>query len=146
MKMFTYGTLKDVEMLKEYGATDIAENAYVKGYQMYSYRNGFPITKKTGYAGDIIYGTLFSIPKEVVLYTFDRIENYVPGRERIHNMYNRERVFVRRNDRLISEFEIAHMYLANEDYFIDHYIEENLIESGLWEDAVKEVMPWNLGK
>lgn len=134
MLMFTYGTLKTPERLRQDGAILAIENAKVKGFKMYSNRGYFPITKRTGNENDVIYGTLCIIPKQVVTGYYDRIEGYVPGRSPKENMYNREKVTVYIDDKTIE----AEMYVTNEEMFEDLYTDENLIKSGNWDDVKRE--------
>lgn len=135
MLIFTYGTLKTPERLRQDGAILAIENAKVKGFKMYSNRGYFPITKRTGNENDVIYGTLCIIPKHVVTEYYDRIEGYVPERNPKENMYNREKVTVYIDDDKTIE---AEMYVANEEMFEDLYTDENLIKSGNWDDVRRE--------
>ena len=130
MKLFTYGTLKDPNKLKQDGATNIIENARVEGYQMYLYSDAFPVTKKTGKPTDVIYGTLCEMPDDVVLKHYDYIEGYRPNRPKRKNLYNREEVPVLAEGCAIR----AQMYIANEDCFKSVYVPQNLIESGNFDD------------
>lgn len=133
MLMFTYGTLKDPLRLEQDGAIITVENAVVQGFKMYSNKGFFPITKRTGNTNDVIYGTLFFIPKHVITQYYDRIEGYIPGRDPKLNMYNREKVNVSVNGRQVE----AEMYVANEDMFEELYEDSNLVESGNWDDVGK---------
>lgn len=128
MRMFTYGTLKDPENLKDDGATNIIEDAFIKGYKLYSFMGGFPITKYTGDKKDVIYGTLFTMPKAIILGYYDILEGYDPDRSKDINMYNRVFIPVYTKKGITK----AQFYEANEKHFTNHYTNKNLIKTGVW--------------
>lgn len=128
--MFTYGILKYRHNLEREGALSIVENCTVKGHKMHLYNCSFPITRKTN-DNDVIYGTLFEIPKSVVLYNYDFIEGYDSTRPAIENMYNREEVEVITPS---GEVVKAQMYFANPYQFEGYLNNYTLIPTGNFDD------------
>jgi hypothetical protein len=131
MMMFTYGILKYSKNLKREGAITIVENATIKGHKIHLYGASFPITSKSGNDNDIVYGTLFEIPKYVVLSNYDYVEGYRPSRPAHENMYNREEVEVIKPN---GEKITAQMYYANQQQFSDSINNYTLIPSGNFDD------------
>lgn len=131
MMMFTYGILKYRYNLMEEGATVIIENSTVSGQEVFLYNNSFPITRKTENKNDVVYGTLFEMPKEVVLKQYDHIEGYNPNAPSTHNMYNREKVTVTTPS---GEKIEAEMYYANPMHFQGWYNSRTKIPTGNYDD------------
>jgi len=127
--MFTYGILKYPNKIKRDGGVDIVENCTVTGQKMFLYYLGYPITQVTGNENDVIYGTLFKIPKQTLV-QYDRIEGYSPKRPPYANLYNREEVKVKTPT---GEIVDAQMYIASPAQFSGEY---NVpIPSGNFDDA-----------
>lgn len=131
MTMFTYGILKYRDNLEREGATNIVENSIIKGHKIHLYSNSFPITQKTDNENDIVYGTLFEIPKYYVLSNYDYIEGYNPNRPAHNNMYNREVVQVTKPNGEVVE---AEMYYANQIQFEHHLNDFTHIPTGNFDD------------
>jgi gamma-glutamylcyclotransferase (GGCT)/AIG2-like uncharacterized protein YtfP len=131
MWMFTYGILKYPHNLEREGALQIIENSTITGHSIHLYNNSFPVTKKTGNKNDIVYGTLFEIPKSMVLGSYDYIEGYRPGRPESENMYNRENVEVTTPS---GEKVTAEMYYANQRMFARDITAYTHIPTGNFDD------------
>jgi gamma-glutamylcyclotransferase (GGCT)/AIG2-like uncharacterized protein YtfP len=131
MMMFTYGILKWRHNLEREGAITIVENSTIKGHKIHLYGNSFPITRKTGNDNDIVYGTLFEIPKYVVLSNYDIVESYSPHRKPEDNMYNREEIEVTTPN---GEVVMAQMYYANQEQFARHLTPFTEIPTGNFDD------------
>lgn len=131
MLMFTYGILKYRHNLEREGAKNIVENSTISGHKIYLYNNSFPITKKTGNNEDIVYGTLFEIPKYVVLTSYDYTEGFIPSRPAHENMYNREVVKVTKPNGEVVE---AEMYYANQVQFSSHFNDFTHLPTGNFDD------------
>jgi|SRR5690625_67107 len=123
---FFYGTLQpsDVPYKKN----------YIKGYKVYNTDYGFPITKYTGEDKDRVYGTLMYVDKDYIP-VLDSIEGYSENMPKNENMYNREKVKVFAEG--IEEGILAYVYIANEDTFMDQYVEGNYLKDGRWRAGVR---------
>lgn len=125
--MFTYGILKYPNNILADGGSNIIENCYVTNQRMYLYNNSFPITSRSRWIADRVYGTLFQIPEHILLHQYDRIEGYDSDRPKYENMYNRETVKVYKPN---GEMVEAQMYIANPAMFAGHYTPQNMVKTG----------------
>jgi gamma-glutamylcyclotransferase (GGCT)/AIG2-like uncharacterized protein YtfP len=134
MWLFTFGILKYPYNITREGGFHIVENSTVKGQVMHLYAASFPITRITDNDEDVIYGTLFEVPKSQVLYSYDGIEGYDPNRPADVNMYNRIEVEVTKPD---GTTQMAQMYYANQRQFSGYLNEMTIIPTGNFDDKRK---------
>jgi gamma-glutamylcyclotransferase (GGCT)/AIG2-like uncharacterized protein YtfP len=139
--MFTYGILKYPYNIKRERGVDIIENATVSGQVMHLYNNSFPITRMTGNENDVVYGTLFKVPRSTVA-QYDYIEGYDSRRDERDNMYNRIIVDVKTPT---GEIIQANMYYANQRMFARDLVKHTHIPTGNFDDRAL-AKSYRLGK